>query len=440
MEGRQNKTKFGIILALVGAGIFVLGILFFSGKLGGKGVSKASDPQGTIVIWGTLPRNTFNLALKTVMSKQNKISLVYFEVPAKDFKTKLAEAIATDSSPDMIVTDTSTLYSVRSYTQEIPYTTYPEASFKQTFSTAAYDLLQPSGILALPVAIDPIMMFYNREILAASGYSTPPATWTQLYEMAPSIISIEGGQVIRQELISFGQYKNINNAWALISTLFVQSRVPIARLDKLLGKAVNMTSSDVPGSQNAGQKVLEFFVQFSDPKSEFYTWNRSLLDSKKEFLEGRLAFFPSFASEIKDISDRNPNLNFSVSAMPQLNSDPRYQATYGNIYVAGVLKKTLNQPAAYVVLFELAGPDFQKGFAQNFMMAPALNSLLTTPPETTYLPIVYKSALISKSWYNEDMLATDQAFGQMVDNVISGKQTFQEAIFQAETILKGSAR
>ena len=437
MKDGQSKKRFAIILAFVGAGVFILGVLFFSGKLGGNNSNTATAPEGTIVVWGTLPDEAFNNAVQVITNKQSKIAVLYTQIKPHKLKSKLVEAIASDVSPDMIVSDTATFYSIKQYTQALPYTTYPEAGFRQSFSNATHDMVAPEGILAIPIGIDPMMMFYNREILAAAGYANPPTTWANVYSMAPDIIKIEKGQLIRQELLPFGQYKNVDNAWAILSTLFAQSRVPIAKTDPTMGKAVNMATSDVGELSNAGQKVLEFYTQFSYPKSEFYTWNRSMLDSKKEFLEGRLAFLPNFASLTKDIRDRNPNLNFAVASMPQLNTDPKYQATFGNVYVASVLKKTTNPNAAYAIWFEMAGADFQKAFAQSLMMAPALNTLLMLPPETTYLPVVYKSALIAKTWYNDDMLKTNQAFNQMIEGVISGKQTPQEAIYQAERILSG---
>lgn len=436
MNEGQSKKKFSVILAFVGAGALILGVLFFSGKLGTNKSSTTATPEGTIIVWGTLPEASLTSALQVLANTQGKISVTYRQVPASSLRPKLTEAIASDASPDMVISDISTFYSIRSFTQALPYSNYPEAGFRQSFSSVTYDLLQPEGILAMPIGIDPIMMFYNREILAASGYSRPPSMWADIYEMAPNIINIEKGQTIRQELIPFGQYKNVNNAWAIISTLFAQSRIPIAKNDTL-GKRVNMQTADIDSSVGAGQKVLEFFVQFSDPKSQFYTWNRSMLDSKKEFLEGRLAFLPTFASEAKDIRDRNPNLNFGVAGIPQLNADAKYQATFGNVYVVSVLKKTANQPAAFATWFAMVGADFQKAFAESSMMAPALNSLISLPPETTYLPVVYKSALIAKSWYNDDMAKTDQAFSQMVEIVISGKQTIQQALSQAEKILLG---
>jgi ABC-type glycerol-3-phosphate transport system substrate-binding protein len=437
MDEGKGKNRFGIVLAFVGAGFLILGVLFFSGRLGGNNSTAKSVPEGAVVIWGTLPQVEFNQVLQVVMARQSKIGISYTQVAPNELKPKLIEAIAADASPDMIVTDISNFYSVKFYTQETPYAIYPEAGFRQAFSNVTYDLLGPTGVSAIPIGIDPIMLFFNREIMAASGYSTPPMTWNDVYLMAPDIIKIEKGQLIRQELLPFGQYKNVNNAWAIISTLFAQSRVSIAKTDQAVGKVVNLANSDIAGIDGAGQKVVEFYTQFSDPKSQFYTWNRSMLDSKKEFLEGRLAFLPSFASEAKDIRDRNPNLNFAVAAIPQLNTDAKYQATFGNVYVASMLKKSTNPTAANVVLFEMAGPDFQKVFSQNLMMAPALNALLMLPPETTYLPVVYRSALIAKTWYNDDMVKTDQAFSQMIDSLISGRQTIQQAIYQAESILKG---
>lgn len=434
MDQGQKKNKFAVTLAIVSAIIFILGILAFSGKLGGNKNSNTT-PGGNILIWGTLPELEFRQSLDITAGRQKDINITYAQVDSANLKNRLAEAIALDVAPDIIVSDLSSFYGIQTYTQNIPYTSYPEAGFRQTFTSATYDLLQPGGVLAVPLLVDPIVLFYNRDILAAAGFANPPKLWAELYDMAPEIIRIEGGQVIRQELIPFGQYKNVHNAWAILSTLFLQSRVPIAKVSSLGTKSVNISNSEIQDVAEAGAQVVEFYTQFSNPESEFYTWNRSMLDSKREFIEGRLAFLPSFGSEAKDIRDRNPNLNFAVSSIPQLNTNPAFTATYGNIYVASIVKKSQNILGAYTVLFDFANEDFQKSLAQGTMMAPALSSAIMTPPETTYLPVVYKSALVAKTWYNSDMNLANNVFAQLIENVISGKLNISQALTQAERAL-----
>lgn len=430
----QDKKRFGIILAIIGGLIFVVGLFFFSGRFGGNRQG-GNEPAGVVNVWGTLPQNVFSQLIPTITEKQKNIGLVYTEVPAESLKNSLTEAIANDTAPDMLLADTATLYSVRNLLEKIPYTSYPENGFRQTFASVTHILLEPDGIFGIPVGIDPVVLYYNREILANAGYALPPQTWDQAFEMAPYIINVEKGQLIRQAILPFGQYKNVSNALASISSLLVQARVPIVYLDPTLNtKMVDLKNSSL-GIADAGQNAIQFFVQFSDPKSQFYTWNRSMLDSVKEFTQGRLALMPNYASIAQDLRNRNPNLNFAIAPIPQLSQD--YQATYANIYAASILKKAPNLPASYVVLFEMVGQDFQKGFAQSFLIAPAQNELLMQPPETTYLPTVYKSALIARTWYNDNTTLVNSVFSQMVDSIISGRQSLNEAISEAESALKG---
>lgn len=438
MDTTSKKNKFTILLLVVSGVLFLIGILAFSGRLGGGNNSAQQDP-GLVVVWGTLPEDQFNSSLSVIYGKRNDINIRYAQIDPKNIKSLLADAIVFDSAPDVIISDISTFYNIKNYTQPIPYTSYPEASFRQNFTSVTHDLLWPEGVTAMPILVDPMVMFYNREILSASGIANPPTLWSQVYEMFGSIIKIEEGQVVRQSVIPFGQYRNVNNAWAIMSTLFLQSRIPIVRNvaeGGVMNKSVNLSSSDLNQTEQAGVMVLDFYNQFSDPSSEFYNWNRTKLDSKREFLEGRLAFFPSFASESKDLRDRNPNLNFSLAQMPQLNQNPAFSATYGEVYVASIVSKSKNLVGSYALVFELIAEDFQKSLSQNMIMAPAITKVLETPPETTVFPIIYRSALISKSWYNQNMEVTQNVFSSMVENIISGKLRTSEALSQAENSLR----
>ena len=438
MDTTSKKNKFTVILLIVSAVLFIVGVLAFSGRLGGNNRAANQEP-GAVVVWGTLPEVEFSRSVETIYSKRNDISILYVRVDSKNIKNLLAEAIVFDSAPDVIISDVSTFYNIKNYTQPIPYTSYPEASFRQTFVNIGHDLLWPEGVVAIPLLVDPIVLFHNREILSASGIVNPPTLWSELYDMYNSIVKIEEGQVVRQSMIPFGQYRNVNNAWAVMSTLFLQSRIPIARYSlqgSELAKTVNLKTSDISSANEAGTMVLDFYNQFSDPSSQFYNWNRTKLDSKREFTEGRLAFYPSFASESRELRERNPNLNFSLSQIPQLNQNPAFYATYGELYVASIVAKNKNPLGSYTAVFEFTAEDFQKTLSQNMIMAPALSNVLSLPPETTLFPIVYKSALISKSWYNEDMENTQNTFSSLIENINSGKLSPLEAISQAENSLR----
>lgn len=438
MDTASKKNKFTTILLIVSAILFIVGVLAFSGRLGGNNRESSQEP-GSVVVWGTLPETEFNNSLATIYSKRNDINFRYVRVDSKNIKNLLAEAIVFDSAPDVIISDVSTFYNIKNYTQPIPYTSYPEASFRQTFASVGHDLLWPEGVVAIPLLVDPIVLFHNREILASSGIANPPTLWSELYDMYNSIVKIEEGQVVRQSMIPFGQYRNVNNAWAVMSTLFLQSRIPIVRYELQgsdLAKTVNLKTSDMASTNEAGVMVISFYNQFSDPSSQFYNWNRTKLDSKREFIEGRLAFYPSFASESRELRERNPNLNFSLSQIPQLNQSPAFHATYGELYVASIVAKNKNPLGSYTAVFEFTAEDFQKSLSQNMIMAPVLSNVLSLPPETTLFPIIYKSALVSKSWYNDNMEKTQNAFSSIIENINSGKLSPLDAIGQAENSLR----
>ena len=61
-----------------------------------------------------------------------------------------------------------------------------------------------------------------------------------------------------------------------------------------------------------GESVLRFYTQFADPAKETYSWNKTFQNDKNAFISGKLAFYFGYASEYKDIQQKNPNLRFDI--------------------------------------------------------------------------------------------------------------------------------
>ena len=68
-------------------------------------------------------------------------------------------------------------------------------------------------------------------------------------------------------------------------------------------------------------------------------------------------------------------------------------------------------------------------------MAPARRDLLAIKPADQYSPIFYSSALYAHSWLDPSPADTDNIFGGMVNNVLSGNMSAMDAIKDANAKL-----
>ncbi len=169
-------------------------------------------------------------------------------------------------------------------------------------------------------------------------------------------------------------------------------------------------------------------------KKSVYSWNVSLPPSKQFFLSGNLATYFGFASEASDLKQKNPNLNFDVTMMPQtLNQTGK--VTFGELYGFAILKSSANAAPAFNLVSLLTSAAGVSEFLQFDNVAPARRDLIaagTTDPQKT---VFYNSALIAKGWIDPDASATDQILGGMITDITTGRLGVDDSIQKASTEL-----
>ena len=71
----------------------------------------------------------------------------------------------------------------------IPYANFSQSQFTNTFADGANPYLASSGVVGVPVLIDPLVMYWNRDMLKTAGIAEPTPDWTldQMVEAAKKV-------------------------------------------------------------------------------------------------------------------------------------------------------------------------------------------------------------------------------------------------------------
>src|SRR3989344_2647951 len=159
--------NFQLITIIVFIALAVFGIFVFSGAIP-IGNDNTPGGLGTVVLWGTVRAEImaplieeFNLANPTFIVK-------YVQKSAESLDQDLLEALAVGTGPDMFFLPDNLAFHYANKIFTIPYDSYPLASFKSNFAGAGEVFLTSKGILAFPLTVDPLVMYYNRSILDAN--------------------------------------------------------------------------------------------------------------------------------------------------------------------------------------------------------------------------------------------------------------------------------
>jgi multiple sugar transport system substrate-binding protein len=422
------KGNFQIIILIVFIAAAIFGLLVFSGAIP-IGSSNKPGALGTITLWGTIPANTIAQPLTAFNAANPSFVVKYVQKSADTFSQDLLEALATGSGPDLFFLSDNLAYSYSNKILTIPYANYSLASFKSTFAGAGEVFLTDKGILAFPLSIDPLVMYYNRTTLDSNGIVYPPATWDDLSGMVPTLTQKDNANTILKSAVALGQFSNITNAKDILATLFMQTGNPIIQENN--GAFSSVLGSQVAGSQTPSS-MLKFYTSFTDPNNSLYSWNSSIPDSSDDFSNENLAFYFGFASELQSLVNKNPNQDFFVAPMPQIKNS-NSKLTDARVTGIAISSASKNISTAFTAAELMATGNFASAYVAATGTAPARRDLLAVKQTDAYTPYFYSSALYAKSWLDPSPADTLNIFSNMVNSVLSGNLSPGDAIQDANS-------
>ena len=425
-------SNFQTILVAVFLAFFVFAVLIFSGaiKIGGLSDNNNDQITGKIIVWGTFSSQNISGVISGIVSKNKDLNLVYVKKDINTYQQDLIEAFANGNGPDLFIITTDMIQRNNNFIYKIPYASYPEKTFRESFIDGANVYLDKEGIIAFPLVIDPMVLYYNKDILSNEGIAYPPKSWDELFSLNTSLTKRENSGTINQSMIALGQYSNVNNAKDILATLLFQNNNEIISRNEL--KYFSVLNSNPSGYTVAPlEAVLKFFLEFSNPSNTAYSWNRALPNSLEMFTGGKLVFYLGRASELFNIESINPNLSFDVAQIPQI-KDSSSKRTYGDMYAVTVNKKSANITSAFKIAGMLSQGEDAKNLSISLSLPPASRALLSVKPEDPYLYTFFNSALISRSWADPDKIKSNNIFQELIENILSNRLSINEAISKAQ--------
>lgn len=414
---------FQIVLLSV-FGIFIIaGVAAFALYKG----SSASSTLPALTVWGTYPADTFNTYVSQLNnSLSQSISITYVQKDPGQFSQDFVSALARGAGPDVILVPADMLLPQEDKLSVIPFSALPQRDFMDTYIDEANIYLVSNGSVALPFEVDPLVMYWNRDSFNAAGIAQPPHYWDDFSVIGPKLLSKDASGNIRKTPVALGDFTNVSNAREILGTLIMQIGNPITQLDQDGTPSSALKASASPDPSPA----IDFFTQFTNPTDPSYSWNRGLANSKTAFLAGNLATYFGFASEIADIREKNPNLNFDVAPLPQVRTGG-VKATYGRMYGLSIVHSSPNQDAAYQVISILTQSTYLASLAQTRYLPSVRRDVLAQGSNDPYISIFNQAALVAKTWLDADPQTSRDIFGSMIQSVTSGQQTTFAALSSA---------
>ncbi len=417
---------FQIILLAVFSALAISGILIFALVVGGGG----GNAIGPVVIWGTHDPTAFATVLRQAAENESRLAQVsYVQKDASTYVEMLTEALASGTGPDLYLLRQDYVIRDSGKIVPIPYDRIGKSQFEDTFVEAGRPYLGESGVFAVPLFIDPMVMYWNRDLFASAGLAKPPQYWDEFTEAAQRMVKKDVTGAIQKAIIALGEYQNVEHAKDILALLIQQAGGQITLRDAT-GRLVPALSARTAGATQATESALRFYTEFADPSKVDYSWNRSLPISRAAFSAGDLAVYFGYASEARFLARSNPNLNFALAPMPQIRGSARVSGI-ARVYALATTRGSKKPEAAMTVASLLAGKDISRALSIALGVPSARRDVIGEREEDEN-QVVERESLIARSWLDPDPEKTEAIFRAMIESVTSGASRLGETISRAD--------
>ena len=426
---------------LVSLCIFAVLILMGVGAFATFGGIKNSNQVGKVVIWGTIDAGVMDKTLTSIRQQDSSLREVsYVYKDPSTYSTDVVNAMASGNGPDLLMISQDQVASFTDKIGVIPYSAISQQTFVDAYIYEAQQLfLTKDGALALPYTIDPLVMYYNKDLLSGAGFASPPQYWNDLLTMAPKLTQLDANSNVVKSAVAMGGWSNVLYAKDILAALFMQAGDPIVTRNATTGAPTpvlgTIQSTDPNSTENPATSALQFYTEFANPTKTTYSWNRSLPSSQDDFVAGDLALYFGLASDYPTIQSRNPNLHFGVAQLPQIQGTG-IKMTFGQLTGLAIPRTTPNPTGAMLAAEKLTSLAGITSIVASTNLPSVRSDIQVDTSKDAAQSVFASSALISRGWLDPDPAQTDTEFQNMIESVTSSSADPSAAIFNTEQLLQ----
>ncbi len=293
------------------------------------------------------------------------------------------------------------------------YDTISLSDLKKKYSRTVYSDVVFQGddkkyhIYALPLYLDTLALFYNIDLLDNANIPFPPADWEEFLEDVRLLTRYDTDKNIVQAGAALGTFDNVEKSIDIISLLMMQNGVS---LDNFMEKKYSSRTLE----------AWRFYLDFTNPNKEIYTWNKDMPNSFDAFTEGRLAFFFGYSYYIPFIKTKAPGLNFGITPMPQVNVTK--PINYANYWAMSVYQGSKHPEEAWDFILFLSQPENMKEYLKKTHRPTAIRDLISEQENDPELKPFVSQVLTAQSWHRIKDYATLEKSFQRAFQEIAGKE------------------
>ncbi len=458
MEGQNKKLNNNNFFLSLFIPVLVFGLL---GNLTAA-IPGCKDPKKTkaeLEFWSVYDdSDVFNDLIKDFRNEYPNIKINYYKKSPSAYESELINALAAGRGPDIFAIHNTWL--PKHIDKIAPM---PEGSedgqmttkeFRDTFVDVAFkDFValpgpskqgeeeQTERIYALPLFVDTLALYWNKDAFNSEGIAEPPKDWHEFNDAVARLVKRDESGNIVQAGASLGTAKNINRGTDVLSALMLQTGAVMVD-DKKQSATFDRTIVADSKTYEPAVSSLVFYTDFANPLKKVYTWNDRMHYSIDAFVEGKSAMMINYAYHLSTIKAKEPHLRFGIASLPQP-KDAQVLVNYANYWgltVAAGSNETEIQYSWIFLKWLAQKPQAQRYL--EFSKRPASRrDLVSWQQSDLDLGVFAKQSLSARSWYQVDNLAIENIFSEMIESVnynqLSAAQAIEKAAKQVTLLMGG---
>jgi multiple sugar transport system substrate-binding protein len=446
-------------ISVLCASLSCCALMLLGAGCGSGSTNPSETPKVTLKYWRVFDGNeSFDEIFDAYKALHPQVSFEYKKLRTEEYEQELLKALAKGEGPDIFAIHNTNMGEYIDYLLPMPptvtvgtiategslrketviqnkTTTLPtiNALTKDYVDVAPRDMIWSGKVYALPLSVDTLGLFYNKDMFNAAGIAQAPTTWEEFQADVIKLTKYVGDSLdIAQSGAALGTSQNVNRAVDIVQLLMLQNGTT------MVGEKGEIAFNSIPqGTEDGvypGLDAVRFYTQFADQGRESYAWNDSLPNSFDAFGAGKTAMYIGYSYDIPSLKAAAPKLRFGIAKIPQIAGSR--QINFANYWLEGVSKSSKNSAYAWDFLAFAASKDHVGSYLAAARKPTALRSLIATQLDDAEVGPFAEQVLTATSWYRgNNTEKMESAFEGLIDDILRGTGRPTDALNRAAKIV-----
>ncbi|MCX8015801.1 MAG: extracellular solute-binding protein [Patescibacteria group bacterium] len=411
---------FGVIILIVV--LMALGIL--PGLKSNQQKKSPPMPPMTLEFWGIDNEDYFKPLIEKFIAIYPNVTIRYKKINETEYETKLIDALASQSGPDILMIKNNWIpkHINKLYPSTVTLKDLKNAFVDVVASDLYYNNDSQGRVWALPLWVDTLALFYNKDLFNNASIALPPQNWDEFIKDVQLLTKKDTVGSIFQSGVALGTVNNISYPTEILLTLIMQN-----------GQQLVDESGRAIFNNPKAQDAINFYLSFANPVAPNYCWNASFGNDIELFAQNKVAMIIAYSSAMKKIEGLNPYLNYSVSFLPQP-TNAKLKQNLANYWALSVSATSRYPQMAWNFIYYIIN-NGMKDYMDLTQRPTPMRTLISECQKYDKLSVFCEQSLVAKSWLQFNPEKNTQILKNMLESIISGRSSVGVALSQAVDLI-----